>query len=145
MAPAEPPCSPGPGPKGVHPMATTEFSAPAHPSTRELRGIALYRDHADDIRHEDGSWFVPSQHDATTVYEVTLGRHEYCECSDFEFHGSRCKHVYAAIVARAKSAPCVMCGKRHKHRDLTEVCEGHLSCFEGDLLCPPCALAHGVA
>jgi hypothetical protein len=63
-------------------MATTESSASAHPATREQRGIRLYRDHVDDIRHEDGTWFVPSQHDATSVYEVVVGPSESCECED---------------------------------------------------------------
>jgi hypothetical protein len=37
-----------------------------------------------------------------------------------------------------------MCGDRFWHRDLTEVGEDHLSCFEGNLLCPGCAADHGV-
>jgi hypothetical protein len=127
-------------------MAEPIIAYPAHPSNRELRGLALYRDHADEIRYEDGLWYVPSQHDVTSVYGVRLGRHEYCECSDFEFHGGSeaCKHVYAATIAKAKTAPCSGCGERHRHRDLYEVDGDHLSCFEGDLLCKGCAADHGV-
>jgi SWIM zinc finger len=125
-------------------MATTQDSAPAQPSTRELKGIALYRDHGDEISYLDGTWLVPSQHDATTVYEVTLGRHESCECEDYGHRGGSCKHIVAATIAKAKTAPCSGCGTRHKHRDLTEVPEDHLSYFEGDFLCRECAAGHGM-
>ena len=123
-------------------MATTKDSASAQPSTREQRG--LYRAHADEIVFEAGTWFVLSQNDSATVFEVIIGRRgESCECSDFEYRHGTCAHIYAAIVARAKSAPCSGCGERFRHRDLTEVPEGHLTFFEGDLLCPECALDHG--
>ena len=127
-------------------MATTESSASAHPSTRELRGIALYREHGEEITYLNGVWFVPSQNGATSVYGVVLApRGESCECADFEFRGGSeaCKHVIAATIARAKTAPCAMCGTRHKHRDLHEVGDDNLTCFEGDLLCPGCAADHG--
>ena len=126
-------------------MTNSSLAHPAQSTTREQRGIALYRDHADDIRHEDGVWLVPSQHDATTVYEVVIGRRESCECEDHGHWGYACKHVYAATIAKAKTAPCAMCGDRFRYRDLTEVVDDHLSCFEGDLLCRSCARDHGVA
>jgi SWIM zinc finger len=140
MAPAVLLNTPRPGPRRHNSMATTTIAHPAHPSTRELRGIALYRDHADEIRFEDGTWIVPSQHDATAGYEVTLGRHgESCECRDFEFRGGQgpCAHIYAAIVARAKSAPCSSCGRRFRDRELVEVTEDQesLTWFVGDKLC----------
>jgi hypothetical protein len=111
-----------------------------------LRGQKLYAEHADEICFEQGVWLVPSQHDVTSLYEVHLGhRDESCECADHEHHGGSCKHIVAAIVARAKTAPCAMCGKRHKRRDLHEVDEDHLACFEVDKLCKECAADHGVA
>jgi SWIM zinc finger len=126
-------------------MASTKSSAPAHPSTREQRGLQLYRDHADEITFEDGLWYVPSQHENTAVYEVVIGRRgESCECQDFEYRGGRCLHIYAATIAKAKTAPCSGCGQRYQHRHLTEVPCDHLTLFEGDLVCPECALAHGV-
>jgi SWIM zinc finger len=146
MAPAVLLNTPRPGPRRSIFMATTKDSASAHPSTRELRGIALYQEHRDEIRYEDGLWYVPSQNDVTSVYEVVIGRRgESCECRDFEHRGGRCLHIYAATIAKAKTAPCSGCGKRYRHRHLTEVSEDHLSLFEGDLLCPECCLAHGVA
>lgn len=94
-------------------------------TARVLRGQALYREHADEIRFEDGVWCGPSQHDATSLYEVRLGRRgEMCERRDFEFHGGSCKHIVAAIVARAKTACCVGCGQRFPHRELVEVHRG---------------------
>jgi hypothetical protein len=47
-------------------MAKTSLAQDARPTTRErtreLRGIALYEEHADEIRFEDGVWLIPSQH-----------------------------------------------------------------------------------
>jgi hypothetical protein len=113
-----------------------------HPPTRELRGIALFRDLADEIRFEDGIWFVPSQHEATSVYEVVLGRRgESCECQDFEHLGESCKHIVAATIARAKSTTCSCCGNRVPWKNVTEVQEedGLLAWFVGDRLCDACA------
>jgi hypothetical protein len=117
----------------------------AYPSTRELRGLKLYEEHGPEITFEDGVWYVPSQHDATSVYEVTLGRRgESCECEDFEYRGGPCLHVYAALVCRAKTGPCAECGRRFRGKDLHPVPEGDLTYFGGDELCFECAEAHGV-
>ncbi len=125
-------------------MARTKGTAPEHPSTRELRGLALYRDHADEIRFEGGVWLVPSQHDNTSIYEVVIGRHgEVCECADFERRGLACKHIHAATVARAKTRECAGCSGRFRGRDLVEVGDDSLVFFEGDELCRPCARTHG--
>jgi hypothetical protein len=100
-------------------MATTSVQRDERQSSRELRGLALYEEHGSEITFEDGIWYVPSQHDATSVYEVTLGRRgEFCECADFEHRGSSCKHVIAATICRAKTGPCAECGRRFRHRDL---------------------------
>ncbi len=126
-------------------MAITKDTAPsAHLSTRELRGLALFEEHGHEIRHEDGVWLVPSQHDATSLYEVRIGtRGESCECEDAVF-GHTCKHVYAAIIARAKTGPCAECGRRFRGRDLYPVPEDDLTYFEGDELCYEHAASHGV-
>jgi hypothetical protein len=90
---------------------------------------------------------VPSQSGGTAVYEITLGRRgEFCECADFEHRGSGCKHIVAATIARAKTAPCEGCGKRFRHRDLYEVQDWHesLTWFPGQLLCRGCAAATGI-
>ncbi len=126
-------------------MATTESSALAPPSARELRGLQLFEEHGPEITFEDGIWYVPSQHDATSVYEVTLGRRgECCECSDFEYHGQACKHILAAIICRAKTGPCAECGRRFRPRNLYPVPEDDLTYFEGDELCYEHARSHGV-
>jgi len=119
-------------------VASTTIAQPAHQTPRELRGLALYEEHGTEIRFEDGVWLVPSQHDATSVYEVVIGRRgESCECFDFEHRGIACKHVHAATIARAKTAPCSSCGRRVRRRELVEVQES-LTYFEGDLLCHEC-------
>ncbi len=115
-----------------------------HPSTRESRGLALYRDHADEIRFEDGVWFVPSQGAGTSVYEVVIGRRvDVCECADFERRGLPCKHIHAATIARSKTRTCAGCSGRFRGRDLLEVAPDSLTFFEGDVLCRPCAHEHG--
>ena len=132
-------------------MATTESSAIAHPSTRGQRGLVLYREHAAEIRFDaqERVWLVPSQNDATSVYEVTLGaRGEFCECADFEHRGARCKHVYAATIARSKTRPCSGCGGLFPRRELVEVGPEHLAfghgVREGERYCRPCGRRAGV-
>jgi len=128
-------------------MIDQSVAQPAPPSTREQRGLALYREHADAIRFDaaERAWLVPSQHDATSVYEVTIGRRgESCECADFEHRGAACKHVFAATIALSKTAACSGCGERHPHRDLLEATEDDLGVFEGERFCPPCARCVGV-
>ncbi len=126
-------------------MTTSSVPAPVREATtRELRGLALYQEHGSEITFEDGVWFVPSQHDGTSVYEVTLGRRgKCCECSDFEYHGQACKHIIAAIITRAKTGPCAECGRRFRPRDLYPVPGDDLTYFEGDELCYEHARSHG--
>lgn len=128
-------------------MATTSVQRDERQSTRELRGLALYEEHGSEITFEDGVWFVPSQHNATSVYEVVIGRRgEFCECADFEHRGqsSACKHIVAATIARAKTGLCAECGRRFRPRDLYPVPDDNLTFFEGDELCRKHAAAHGV-
>ncbi len=131
-------------------MDTTRIAQPEQRTTRErsLRGLALYREHANEIRFDsaDKVWLVPSQSSGTSVYEVVLGRRdEFCECRDFEFRGEACKHILAATIARAKTATCSGCRRRVVARSLEEVTEDHesLTWFVGDLLCPECIRDHG--
>ncbi len=82
-------------------MATTKDSATAHPPTRELRGLALYRDHGAEIEHPyPGIYVVPGC--SGGGYVVHLTPRERCECPDFERHHEPCKHIYMAILYRAK-------------------------------------------
>ena len=130
-------------------MTEVSLAQESATTTRELRGLALFEEHGSEIRFEDGVWLVPSQHVGTSVYEVTLGRRgEFCECADFEVRHPEggCKHIVAATIARAKTAPCAGCGRRFKHGDLYEVREDHdsLTWFPGDFLCEGCAVETGV-
>jgi hypothetical protein len=111
------------------------------------RGREFYRVHGNDIVFAGDVWLVPSQHDATTVYEVTLGsRGEYCECKDFEYRSPEggCVHTIAATFRTAKTFRCDGCGHRFPNRKRVEVCESNLTFFEGDPPCGACARAHGV-
>jgi hypothetical protein len=128
----------------------TIIAHPAQESTSRIqRGRELYAEHADEIRFDpvEKVWLVPSQHDATSVYEVTLGREEVCECADWKHRSPEggCKHVIAATLARAKTFKCEGCGERFPNREMFEVMDpGHLTFFVGDALCEGCALNHGV-
>jgi len=78
----------------------------AQPATRELRGLALYRDHHDEIIHEGhGSYRVPGCGGGTYTVDLAVftDEPETCSCPDYQRHKQTCKHVYAATVARAKS------------------------------------------
>jgi hypothetical protein len=130
-------------------MANTSLTQSAPQTTTRIdRGRALYAEHAEDIRYEQGVWYVPSQHDSTSVYEVRLGRRESCECIDYGLHGHQqpCKHITAATIATAKTRQCAGCSKRFPRREMVEVYDFHesLTFFEGDAVCASCALAHGV-
>jgi SWIM zinc finger len=108
--------------------------------TRISRGRELYTTRWADIEFRQGSWFVPSATDADTTYEVRLKPGETCECTDFEFHGGPCKHITAAIIARAKSTECACCHGRVPWKFAHEVHEedGLLAWFVGDVLCADC-------
>jgi hypothetical protein len=130
---------------------TTESSAPpAHPSTREQRGLALYRERTDEIKHVTGSvWSVPSC-SREGVYLVDLAD-LLCTCADLPRAslGEVCKHTTAATIAHAKTAECAGCGGRRSRRELVE-CDSeagnhdNLTYFDGDLLCLSCADNAGV-
>lgn len=76
-------------------------SVPAPPTTRELRGLALYRDHGDEIeRVLPHVYVVPGC--SGGEYVVHLGR-QTCTCPDFERHHAPCKHLYAAEIAASKT------------------------------------------
>ncbi len=119
-------------------MDTARIAQPAHQSTTRVeRGRDLYAAHGAEIRFDSSEkvWLVPSQHDLTSVYEVTIGRHgEYCECADFEYRGESCKHIVAATIARAKSTTCSCCGNRVPWKFVSEVQvdDALLSWFVGD-------------
>jgi hypothetical protein len=113
------------------------------------RGRRLYAELADEIRFDpvEKVWLVPSQHDATSVYEVTLGRRgEFCECKDWEYRSPSggCVHIILATLKRAKTFRCEGCSNRFPNSELFEAPADHLTWFEGDALCEDCARAHGV-
>ena len=119
-----------------------------HPklSTRQQRGIALFRAHGKQIEHVEGwTWRVPSCSGSfASAYLVDL-RAESCECPDHTLKGEVCKHVNAATIARAKSEECGGCRKRVLRRHLWTVPEDH-PMLGGlvDELCNSCAVSQGV-
>jgi hypothetical protein len=125
---------------------TTTIPEPTATDTREGRGLALYRERGDEIRHVRGSiWSVPSCTRAG-VYLVDLAD-GICTCPDIPPAGEVCKHTTIATIAHAKSGACAGCGLRFRRRELVECVEGNhdnLTYFDGDLLCPTCADNAGV-
>jgi len=115
------------------------------PNTRELRALALAEWRFEEIAlsHRGGRYTVPSLHGEHS-YDVTYtARDEGCGCRDWEF-GHTCYHVMAAAVVRARSGICSGCGRRFRHRELTEDNHDNLTYFHGDLLCGACADGAGV-
>ena len=87
-------------------MAETSVAHGAHPpTTRELRGLRLYRERGDRIEPlGHGKYRVPGCSGGS--YEVdlaVLGDEEdsSCMCRDHR-KGRACKHIYAATLYRAK-------------------------------------------
>ncbi len=123
-------------------MTNTSLPASAkEATTRVERGRQLWEEHGTEIRFEDGVWFIPSQSDLTSVYEVVLGRRgESCECAAYAYQSGSCKHIYAATIAKAKSTTCDCCGNRVPWGFVSEVREEDelLSWFVGDRLCADC-------
>jgi uncharacterized Zn finger protein len=128
-------------------MTTTSVQEPTRTDTREARGLALYRERGDEIKHVRGSvWSVPSCTRAG-VYLVDLAD-GICTCADMPPAGEACKHQAAATVVHAKTAECAGCGERFRRRDMVECVEDNhdgLTYFDGDQLCRVCADNAGVA
>ena len=112
------------------------------PVARADRALALYVERFEEIAlsFRAGVYKVPSCSGAAT-YTVRLVPETYCSCPDFR--GGECKHISATRVVRKKTAPCAGCGRRFRHRELTEVPEDSSAFFPGDLLCGGCISAHG--
>ncbi len=96
-------------------MNTTSVAQPAPPAPREgrsLRGLALYRDYADEIETiGKGVYAVPGCSGGSyTVNLAVFGDDpESCDCPD---RAPVCKHLVAATIFRAK----VRMAARRVHR-----------------------------
>ena len=87
-------------------MAETSVAHGAHPptTTRELRGLRLYRERGDEIEPlGHGKYRVPSCTGGQpyVVDLAPLGGDESCSCPDHA-KGHTCKHLIAATLYRAK-------------------------------------------
>lgn len=81
-------------------MDTRSVTAP--PATRELRGLALYREHGDEITPlGHGRYEVPGCSGGSyTVDLAVFGGEESCSCPD---RAAVCKHIIAATIHRSKA------------------------------------------
>jgi hypothetical protein len=91
------------------------LAQPAHASTREQRGLELYRTRGHEIRLAgEDLYLVPS--DASTgseagFYSVDY-REETCDCPDFLRHHKNCNHILAVgvLAAKRRRRPCACDG-----------------------------------
>lgn len=121
---------------------------PTPTGSRRDRGIALFRERGEEIRHVRGRmWAIPSC-SGSRVYLVDVAS-GICTCPDTPPVEENCKHATVATIAKAKTARCSGCGVRRRRRELVEVGEEQvawtLALFIGDRLCPGCAREHGLA
>lgn len=71
-------------------------------STRELRALALYRNHADEIERIAGDLYLVPSCTGEGFYRVDYER-ETCNCPDSRRHPQlNCKHVMCVRILRAK-------------------------------------------
>jgi SWIM zinc finger len=78
------------------------LAQPAHPSTRELRALQLYRTCGHDIRQVDEDLYLVPGCTGRGFYSVD-DREETCDCPDFLYSGENCKHILAVGVLMAKT------------------------------------------
>jgi len=87
-------------------MDTPKTTAPSpHPPTRASRGVALFRDHGDEIEpRSHGRYVVPGCSGGSyTVDLAVFGGEESCTCPDHRRHPeTACKHIHAATLYRAR-------------------------------------------
>jgi uncharacterized Zn finger protein len=84
----------------------TTKSVPAPPPTRELRGLALYHEHHDEIEHiGHGVYTVPGCTGGTYTVDLSVfGGEESCTCPDHRRHPEHsCKHIICATLYRSKA------------------------------------------
>ncbi len=125
-------------------VTNRSLAQPPPPTTRFERGLALAQERFEEItRVAPWIWSVPSCSGASGAVHAVNLKHGTCSCPDRTPAGETDKHVTAAKYVKAKTATCSGCSERFRHRDLVEVQES-LTYFEGDVLCPECAGAHGV-
>jgi hypothetical protein len=86
-------------------MDTISITHPAPPPTRELRGLALHRDHGAEIEHTGhGVYTVPGGGGGTYRVDLAVfGGEESCSCPDYQRHKQPCEHIYATSLYRAKA------------------------------------------
>ena len=86
--------------------ATIPQSKDSRLSTRELRGIVLYRERGEEIEHQGrGRFTVPGCSGGSYTVNLAIfsfAGEQSCTCPDTPPAGEVCKHVHAATIARAK-------------------------------------------
>ena len=82
-------------------MDAIKSTAPAPPSTREARGLALCLERGSEfVRVSSDTFLVPSCSKHGGEYLMDLEA-ETCECEDHKRYGGPCKHAFGAMLYRA--------------------------------------------
>ena len=125
----------------------SSVAQPAPTTTRERRGLELYREHGHLIEEVAPDFYLVPSQDGERFYHVDY-RDETCDCPDHEHRGATCLHIYAVGVKlakrRAKASRCDGCDERLPIREMVEATENDVGVFEGDRFCRPCAVRVGV-
>ena len=129
-------------------MDTTTVHHPSPDSTREQRGLALYREHGHLIEKVAPDFYLVPSQDGERFYHVDYVT-ETCDCADHEYRGATCLHIYAVGVklAKRRASRCSGCGERFPRRQTVEVGSEMVEmgdALEGQRFCRPCARRHGV-
>jgi hypothetical protein len=130
-------------------MDTRSLAQPAPTTTREQRGLALYRERGDFIEMISSDFYLCPSQNGERFYHVDY-RDETCDCPDHVHHGVACKHVYAVGVklAKRRASRCDGCGCGSPASGLVEVGPEMVAMgdgvLEGQRYCRPCARRHGV-
>lgn len=128
-------------------VARSRTTHDSQPSTRQERGLQLWRERGgDEIHHVRGTvWAVPSCNgEGLYLVELTTGA---CTCPDRVPAGETCKHHTAALIAHSKTTTCDGCGSRCPSCELVEVLpdfHDNIRYFDFDRICRPCADRDGV-
>jgi hypothetical protein len=85
----------------ISPAGDPFTAAPAHPSTREQRGLELYRTRGHEIHQTAEDLYLVPSCTGRGFYSVDY-REETCDCPDFEHRGENCKHILAVGIYHAK-------------------------------------------
>ena len=71
---------------------------------REIKGLEIAAKTKITRKGKSNLWLVPSQAGREEKYTVAMHDEKpECTCRDFEFRNTKCKHIFAVEIFKAKS------------------------------------------